>query len=74
MDDHVVRVAPALDRVGNFRAFLSAEFDEAFTYAALRKAETLGRPIGSLDWLEDMAARTGQALLPGKRGPKPTTV
>ena len=70
-DDHVVRVAPALDRIGDFRAFLGEEFDEDFTYAALRKAETIGRPVGSREWLEDMAARTGRALLPGKRGPKP---
>ena len=70
-DDHVVTVAPALDRTGDFRAFLGEDFDEAFTYAALRKAETIGRPISSLTWLEDMAAKTGQLLLPAKRGPKP---
>lgn len=70
-DDHVVRVAPALDRIGDFKAFLDEEFDEDFTYAALRKAETLGRPVGSTEWLEDMAARTGLSLMPGKRGPKP---
>lgn len=54
-------------------AFLGEAFDEAFTYAALRKAETLGRPIGSRGWLEDMAAQTGLPLLPRKRGPKPKT-
>jgi hypothetical protein len=31
--------------------FLGEEIDEAFTYAALRKAKTLGRPIGSVAWL-----------------------
>ena len=46
-DDHVVNVAPALERVGDFRAFLGEEFDEAMSYAALRKAENMGRPIGS---------------------------
>lgn len=69
-DDHVVRTAPVLERVGDFKAFLAEDFDEAFTYAALRKAETLGRPIGSPEWLQDMAAKSGLALLPGKRGPK----
>jgi putative transposase len=73
-DDHVVRVAPALERVGNFAAFLGEEFDETFTYAALRKAETIGRPIGSTEWLAEMAAKTGQSLLPGKRGPKPRAI
>jgi putative transposase len=73
-DDHVVTVTPALERVGDFAAFLGEDFDEAFTYAALRKAETLGRPIGSIEWLEDMEAKTGRALLPGKRGPKPRAI
>ena len=54
-DDHVVTVAPALERVGDFQAFLSEDFDKAFTYAALRKAEGLGRLIGSRAWLEAMA-------------------
>lgn len=71
VNDHVVCVAPALERIGDFKAFLGEDFDEASTYAALRKAETIGRPVGSPEWLEDMAARTGQQLLPGKRGPKP---
>ena len=70
-DDHVVKVAPALERIGDFKAFLGEEFDEAITYAALRKAETIGRPVGSRAWLEDMEVRTGLALLPGKRGPNP---
>jgi len=70
-DDHVVKVAPALARIGDFKSFLGDEFDEAFTYAALRKAETIGRPVGSREWLLDMECRTGLALLPGKRGPKP---
>jgi putative transposase len=65
-----LRVTPARERVSNFAAFLGEEFDEPFTYAALRKAETIGRPVGSAEWLADMAAKTGQSLLPGKRGPK----
>ena len=72
--DHVVRVTPALERVGDFRVFLGEDFDEAFTYAALRKAETIGRPVGSAEWLEDMAAMTGLSLVPGKRGPKPKAI
>ena len=70
-DDHVVTVAPALERVGDFAAFLSQEFDEALCYAALRKAESVGRPVGSAEWLADMEERTGRVLAPGKRGPVP---
>lgn len=67
-DDHVVTVAPALERVGDFATFLGEAFDEASTYAALRKAESVGRPIGSAAWLAEMEAHTGKTLAPGKPG------
>lgn len=70
-DNHVVRVAPVLERVGDFASFLGEDFDEALGYAALRKAESVGRPVGSAGWLEDMEERTGMRLKPQKRGPKP---
>jgi len=70
-DDHVVKGAPALDRVGDIAAFLGEPFDEAPGYAALRKAESVGRPIGTDEWLADMEARTGLTPRPLKRGPKP---
>ena len=63
-------VASARERVGDFAVFLGHEFDEALTYAALRQAESVGRPVGSAEWLADMEARTGLKLAPGKRGPK----
>lgn len=66
-----VNVAPALERVGDFTAFLGETFDEAMTYSALRKAESVGRPIGSKAWLDEMEMRTGLPLAPAKRGPKP---
>jgi putative transposase len=69
-DDHVVKVGPALVRVGDFGAYIGEPFDEALTYAALRHAETIGRPVGSTEWLKDMEGRTGLSLLPGERGPK----
>jgi putative transposase len=70
-DDGFVTVAPALERVGDFAAFLGEPFDEALTYAALRKAESVGRPVGSKDWLAAMEARSGLTLAPRKRGPAP---
>jgi len=73
-DDHVVKVAPAIERVGDFAAFLGEPFDEAMTYAALRKGEGVGRPAGSREWLEHMEAKTGLKLLPARRGPKPRVV
>jgi putative transposase len=70
-DDHVVKVAPALERVGDFTAFLGEAFDEVLTYAALRKAEAVGRPVGSAEWLAAMETHTGKQLAPGKRGRRP---
>jgi putative transposase len=69
--DAFVDIGPALERVGDFSIFLGQAFDEAMTYAALRRAESVGRPVGSKEWLTDMEARTGMKLAPGKRGPKP---
>ena len=68
-DDHVVKVTPGARAGADFAAFLGAEFDEALTYTALRRAESVGRPVGSKDWLAEMEERTGLKLAPGKRGP-----
>ena len=70
-DDGVVTVGPVLKRTGDFAAFPAEDFDADFAYAALRKAERVGRPVGSKDWITDMEARTGMTLAPAKRGPAP---
>jgi putative transposase len=69
-DDGVVTLAPVLERVIDFKTFLDeAPGDEA--YAALRRAETTGRPAGSDAWISDLERRHGRTLTPRKRGPKP---
>jgi putative transposase len=69
-DDAVVRVAPALERVGDFAAFLAGEIDEDAAYLALRRAESIGRPIGDAGWIAALEERSGRTLTPGRRGPK----
>ena len=69
-DDHLVEVAPVLDRFGCFTAFLGGEEDEQAT-RALRTAETTGRPIGNAEWIERLEQQTGRQLAPRKRGPRP---
>ena len=69
VSDTHVRVEPALERVGDFAAFLAANFDEDAGYAPLRRAECVGRPIGSQAWLAQMEARTGKVLAAQRRGP-----
>ena len=72
-DDVLVRVAPVLDRYGDFAAFLEDTAEDAIAWRALRQSETSGRPIGSADWLSTIEERTGRTLAPQKRGPKPKT-
>lgn len=40
-------------------------------YEVIRKAETIGRPIGQPEWLRQIERQTGRQLAPKKRGPKP---
>ncbi len=73
-DDKIVRVAPVLERVGDFARFLDEPTDEDAAYAALRRAETIGRPIGDPAWLQELEARTGRRLKPGRPGRKPDKI
>jgi putative transposase len=70
-DDGVVKVAPVQQRIEDFVAFLGTPFDEDATYAALRSAETIGRPLGSEDWIVALEHEHGRKLAPGRRGRKP---
>jgi len=73
IDDALVTVAPALERYGDFAAFLGESADDAAAWRALRQSETSGRPIGSADWMAEIEKRTGRVLAAQKRGPKPKT-
>jgi len=69
-DDALVTVAPLLERVGDFEAFLGMEEDQQAT-RALRIAETTGRPLGAAAWIEQLEQATGRSLARRKPGPKP---
>ena len=68
--DAIVSVRPALERYGDFAAFLGTPADYTEAWAMLRRAETTGRPIGTNDWVEQIERQTGRVLAPQKRGPK----
>ena len=70
-DDGLVRVAPVLERYGDFSAFLAQPGDDEAAWRRLRTSETSGRPLGSDAWLAALETRTGRKLRPQKRGPKP---
>ena len=65
-----VTVIPARARLARFADLLDADEDAAAT-ERLRKGESVGRPIGSEDFLAMLEARTGRRLRPRPRGPKP---
>ena len=69
-DDALVEVGPLLERAPRFADLIAAGPDEA-AFAALRRSETIGRPLGSPAFLEAVARRLGRAVAPAKRGRKP---
>ena len=68
-DNELIKVAPVLDRYGDFATFLAQE-DVTEAFKRLRQSETTGRPLGSEDWIEKLAAMTGRELKAKKRGRK----
>ena len=48
-----------------------AEAEEPAEYSAIRRGETIGRPVGSDEFLIALEEATGTILRPQKRGPKP---
>jgi putative transposase len=69
-DDELVKVAPLLARIDDFRSFLADGEDEAAS-RALRTAETAGRPLGDTDFIADLELILGRKLARGRPGPKP---
>ena len=68
-DDRLVRVAPMLERVGDWREFLAEglSIEEA---EELRRHERSGRPLGSEDFVARLEASLGRILRPQNPGPK----
>jgi putative transposase len=70
-DDGVTALAPVQDRFPDFADLLACE-PEADLFAALRAAESIGRPLGDERFLTRLERKMGRVLKPGKRGPKPS--
>lgn len=68
-DDGLVRVAPLFDRIGNVGDWFETEA-EALSFAALRAAETTGRPLGNNDFMARIERHLGRSLQPRKPGRK----
>ena len=67
--DGLTTITPILTRFRNFRAFI--EDDPApVMFERLRRAESIGRPLGSDAFIERLEALTHRNLKPEKPGPK----
>jgi putative transposase len=71
-DSPAVRVAPVLERTGDFGAFLYGNREAEAEATIIERGLSTGRPMGSRDWLEMQEAKTGLSLIPQKRGRKPS--
>jgi putative transposase len=69
-DDGITAWAPVQQRFPDFAAFLD-EAPEAGMIERLRRAETIGRPLGERRFLTAIERATRRVLAPAKRGPKP---
>jgi putative transposase len=67
-DDGLVTVRPVLDRVCCFADLLLEDRDEAF--AALRRAESTGRPVGTAEFVTGLERVLGRRI--ARRAPGPT--
>jgi len=68
-DDGVTEAAPVRARIADLAALLESAEDEERTMR-LRRGESIGRPIGSVEWLEALEGERGRSFKPGKRGRK----
>ncbi len=68
-DDGLVTVRPVLDRVSCFSDLLLEDRDEAF--AALRRAEGTGRPVGTAEFVTGLERVPGRQIARRAPGPAP---
>jgi putative transposase len=69
-DDMLLKVAPLLEMVGNWRSFLATVAD--VDRDRLRQHERTGRPLGQDAFVEELEADLKRPLRPQKPGPKKT--
>ncbi len=70
--DGLTAIAPVLQRYPRFADLIEAAPDEE-AFARLRRAQTIGRPVGEDHFLAELEARSGRSLRPAKPGPRPAT-
>ncbi len=71
-DDVLVRVAPLLELVPQWRGFLKSGLTET-ELMALRRHERTGRPLGDDSFVRRLQRQLGRVLCRQKPGPKPSS-
>jgi len=66
----ITDTAPMAKRVPGFADFIRAGEDEELS-KAVRRAESIGRPLGDGAFMDKLETRTGRRLKPRRRGPEP---
>lgn len=69
-NDRLVKVAPLLGRIGNWKAFLHSAVPEE-EVRELRSHGQTGRPLGDEAFVDRLEKLVGRALKLARRGPKP---
>jgi putative transposase len=69
-DDELATVAPLRALISDFATLLAMPTD-AMTTTRIERARTIGRPLGSAEWIAMLERRPGRPLSPRKPGPKP---
>lgn len=69
-DDGLTAAEPVRSRYPEFADWIAAGEEESLS-ERLRRAESIGRPLGSATFLTRLEKVTGRQFRPGKRGPKP---
>ncbi|MEZ5668989.1 MAG: transposase [Alphaproteobacteria bacterium] len=69
--DGVTDTGPVEARFPGLAGLLEADETDAAAHKALRRAESIGRPLGDAAFLAAIESRLGRVVSPRKRGPKP---
>jgi putative transposase len=69
VDDALVSVSPILEREPQFSSLIAGDGDEGF--AAVRRSEGSGRPVGTADCIADLERLLGRPIARRAPGPKP---
>jgi putative transposase len=69
-DDGLVTVRPVLDRLSRFADLLLEDRDDDEAFAALRRAESTGRPVGTAEFVTGLERVLGRRI--ARRAPGPT--